>query len=302
MITVLSRIFHYGFVNFGRNALLSLATVAVMVLALLVFLSLMIFNVVTDEAVSLVQDKIDISVYFKTTAQEDQILAIKRNIETLSEVKNVDYISRDRALEIFKESHKDDATIASAISELNNNPLQASLNVKAHDPNDYGKIAGYFTGANVAENVDSISYSRNQVVIDRLNAIIRNVNRSGFGLTLALTLLAGLVIFNTIWLAIYSNREEIGIMRVVGASNSLVRGPYVIEGIISGVLAAVLSVIIAAPVIFYISPYVKEFIPGFNVFMYFYQNILHLFMYQVLFGVLMGSVSSFIAVRRYLKN
>jgi cell division transport system permease protein len=303
MFTILSRIIHFGLKNFWRNSWLSVATVAVMVLALVVFINLILFGVVTDKAVSSIQDKIDISVYFKNNTAEDQILSIKQSIETMPEVKIVDYISTDRALEIFKEKHKDDPTITSAVEELGDNPLQASLNIKAKDPDQYAIIAQYFSGSpSINQYVDSISYYKNQDVIDRLNEIVKNVNRGGLTLTIILTLIASLMIFNTIWLAIFSNRDEIGIMRVVGASNSLVRGPYMVEGVAAGVLAAFISVIIEVPVIYYVSPYLNQFIPGLEMFRYFYLHIFSMLGYQLLFGIIIGAFSSFIAVRRYLKN
>ena len=139
-------------------------------------------------------------------------------------------------------------------------------------------------------------------MIDRLTGIVKNVERGGLALTVFLGLIAGLVVFNTIRLAIYSNREEIGIMRLVGASNALVRGPSVVEGVISGGLAAILSLVIAAPIVYFLSPHLKVFIPGLDIFHYFYANIFRLFIYQVLFAVGIGALSSFVAVRRYLKN
>jgi len=302
MATIISRIFHYGFKNFWRNGLLSTATVAIMVLALLVSIGLILFRVATDRASASIQEKIDISVYFKTNVSEDQILNIKQSLESLSEVKQVDYISSDRALEIFREKHKDDQVISQAINELNTNPLQPSINIKARTPDKYAVIADYLQAPRLATYIDSVSYAKNQVVINRLATIVNNVNRGGLTLIIVLALVAGLVVFNTVRLAIYSNRDEIGIMRVVGASNAFVRGPYVVEGIISGGLAALLSLIIAAPVVYFISPYLNAFIPGLNVFKYFYTNLFSLLGYQLLFGIVVGGLSSFIAVRRYLKN
>ena len=303
MLTVLSRIIHYGSVSFWRNGWLSTATVAIMVLALLMLMGLTLFTEVTNQAIVSLQDKIDITAYFKTNTPEDQILNIKQSIESFSEVKQVEYVSRDQALELFKEKHKDDPTITQAINELNTNPLQASLNIKARNPGQYGTIAEYFSNSpNISQYVDSVSYYKNQIVIDRLNAIIANVNRGGFILTLVMSFIACLVIFNTIRLAIYSNREEIGIMRVVGASNIFVRGPYVVEGVISGILAAVMTTVIAAPITYVITPYMKVFIPTLDLFHYFYSHALNLFLYQLLFGILLGSLSSFFAVRRYLRN
>jgi len=302
MITTISRIIHFGVKNFWRNGLLSTATVAITVLALLVSLGLILTRVVTNRAIVSVQDKIDISVYFKTTVSEDEILNIKDSLESLSEVKIVEYISRDKALEMFREDHKDDLDISQAINLLDENPLEASLNIKANSPDQYAIIAENLEGPGIKQNVSNVSYYENQVVIDRLVAIISNVNRGGLALIILLSFVAGLIVFNTIRLAIYSNREEIGIMRAVGASNSLVRGPFVIDGIIVGILAAVFSLIIAAPIISFVSPYLVSFIPGLNVFQYFYTHILFLFGLQLLFGIGIGTLSSFLAVRRYLKN
>ena len=302
MFTIISRIIHFGFKNFWRNGWLSMATVAIMVLASLVFVGLILFGVVADKAASSIQDKIDISVYFKTATSEDQILNIKQSLEQLSQVKGVEYVSKDAALAIFKEAHKDDPIISQGINELDTNPLEASLNIKANRPDQYAAIADYLDSPNLTSYIDKVSYQGNKIIIDRLAAIIDNVTRGGFALTVFLALVAGLVVFNTVRLAIYSNREEIGIMRVVGASNSLVRGPLVVEGIISGVLAAILSLIIATPIIYLLSPYLKVFITGLDVFQYFYTHIGGLLLYQLLFGVGIASLSSLVAVRRYLKN
>jgi cell division transport system permease protein len=303
MLTIISRIVHYGFVNFWRNGWPSAATVAIMVLALLVVVGLIFFNEVTDRAVGSIQDKIDVSVYFKTNTPEDEVLNVKQSLESLAEVKEVEYVSQDKALEIFRERHKDDPDIKNAINELNRNPFVASLNIKAHRPEQYASIAQYLQAPNLQQYFDKVSYEENESVIQRLVQIISNVNRGGLILTVMLTLIAGLVVFNTIRLAIYSNRDEIGIMRAVGASNALVRGPYMVEGVISGVLAAVISLLVAAPLAYFVSPYFEKLIgEEMNLFQYFYQNLFVLLLTQLFFGVMIGSLSSFIAVRRYLRN
>jgi len=302
MFTVISRIVHFGFLNFWRNGWLSVATVAVMVLALLVFIGLILFNVVTDQAILSIQEKIDIAVYFKTTAPEDEILKIKQAIEGLDQVKSVEYISRDEALAIFKEAHKDDPTITQALLQLEENPLEASLRIKAKESNQYESIANYLGSAELKDIIDEISYFKNQDAINRLNVVIYNINRGGLVLTLIMALIAGLMVFNTVWIAIYSSRDEIAIMRAVGASNVLVRGPYMVEGIIAGVFAAVLSLVVAAPFIHLASPFITRLIPELNLLSYFYANIGKLLFYQFLFGTIVGSLSSFLAVRRHLKN
>ncbi|MGC8776225.1 MAG: cell division protein FtsX [Minisyncoccia bacterium] len=302
MLTIIWRIIYYGFKNFWRNMGPSIATVGTMIVALSVFLGLILFNVMTNKAIELVQDKIDISVYFKSTTPEDEILNIKQSLESLPEIKSVEYVSKDKALEIFKQNHKNDETIMQAVSELNTNPLVASLNIRAKDPSQYALIANYITSSNLNNFIDSLSYSKNQVVIDRLVSIIHNINQAGFVITLVLALVAGLVIFNTIRLAIYSNREEIAIMRAVGASNTFVRGPYMMGGIFAGIIAAIISIIIFIPTVYFSNPYLKIFIPNFDIFSYFISNLLTLTFYQLIFGIVIGAFSSLIAVRKYLKN
>jgi cell division transport system permease protein len=302
MFTIISRIFHFGFKNFWRNGWLSTATIAIMTLASIGFLGLIIFGVVTRAAASAIQDKIDISVYFNTNTSEDEILNIQQSLEGLSQVASVNYISQDQALATFQQNHASDPTVSQAINQLDTNPLEASLNVTAKDPSEYGAINDYLTSPDLSQYIDTISYAQNQDVINRLAAIVRDVSIGGWIMTIFLALVAGLVMFNTIRLAIYSNREEIGVMRVVGASNSLVRGPFVVEGMLWGLIAALVSLIVFAPVLYFVSPYLNEFIPGLDIFRYFYTHIIQLFVYELLFGVVIGGLSSFWAVRRYLKN
>jgi cell division transport system permease protein len=268
MFTIFSRIIYYGFKNFERNSWLSVTTVIVMVLALLVFHGLIVFQVITQGAITSIQDKIDISAYFKSSTPEDEILNIKEALSSLPEVKSIDYVSRDQALVNFKETHQNDQTILQALNEVSSNPLEASLNIKAQSPSQYSVIAAYLTNPNINQYIDTVSYAKNQVIIDRLRSIINTISRLGLLLTVLLALISITVAFNTIRLAIYSNRDEINIMRLVGASNILVRGPYVIEGIISGVIAALLSILIAWPFLYFISPYLLTFIYYIYVFIF----------------------------------
>jgi len=267
MVTTIFRLFKYGAQTFWRQRLLSIATMVVILLALLVFEALIIFGVVAKTALGAIQDKIDISIYFKVETPEDEILATKRSLENLEEVKLVEYVSRDEALTRFRERHKDDETITTALGELEENPLSASLNIKAQNPDDYATIAAYLNNNVPTERVENITYNQNQVVIDRLASIIRVSRQLGILSALFLTVVAILVAFNTILLGIYSNREEISIMRLVGASNLYVRGPFVVMGVIYD---------------------------------YFSSHIGLLLLYQIIFGVGIGVVSSFIAIRRYL--
>jgi len=300
MLTTLVRVIRYGVKNFLRNGWLSAATVAVMLLALSFFLGLIIFRFATITTLDAIKDKIDISVYFKLSAPEDEILRIKRSLEGLEQVKDVTYVSRDDALTTFKDKHQNDAA-GQALDELSDNPFLPSLNIKANDPSEYSNIASYLENESFNSVIEKVTFAQNQIVIERLTNIINTANRGGLVLTFAFSIIAILVAFNTIWLAMYSNRDEIGIMRLVGASNSYIRGPYIVEGIIYGILAALLSIIITIPLILIAGPWAEKITAEVSLETYFFTNFLKLTLYQLLFGIILGGLSSFIALRRYLK-
>lgn len=302
MATAFYRLIKYGIQTFWRQRLLSIATMVIILLALLIFEGLIITGVIGNTALNAIQEKIDISVYFKTDAPEDEILRVKRSLEGLSEVKEVEYISRDRALEIFRARHEGEETITQALEELDENPLSASLNIKAKNPEDYSVIAAYLNNTVSTDLVDNITYNQNQVVIDRLAALLRVSRQIGWLAAGFFTLVAILVAFNTILLGIYSNREEISIMRLVGASNLYVRGPFIVMGVIYGIITALLSILLTAPIIFLSSDSVRLFVPEMNLTEYFMSNLWLLFLYQLAFGVGIGVVSSFIAIRRYMRT
>ncbi|MDD5547646.1 MAG: permease-like cell division protein FtsX [Candidatus Pacebacteria bacterium] len=301
MATTLYRIIKYGLQGFWRNGWISFGATAVMVLVLFIFAGLIVFGVFSEQAINSLADKIDISVYFKTTAPEDEILKMKRSLENLAEVKSADYVSREQALEIFKERHKDDPTITEAVAILEGNPLSASLNIKAKNPKDYPIIATYLNTQSLNGLVEQVTYNQNQLVIKRLTAMVDTAERGGVALIVILSIVAILVVLNTIMLSIHSTHEEISIMRLVGASNIFIRGPYIVQGILYGFAAAVLSLILIAPLLSVASPYVKILIPEVEITSYFYSNLFVLFGYQLIFGIGLGAISSYIAVRRYLR-
>ncbi len=303
MVTALYRIIKYGLKNFWRQRLISLATLTIILLAVFVLQGLLIFNAVANKLLATIEDKIDISVYFNTNAPEDQILNLKKSLEGLSEVKNVEYVSRQQALDTFKANHANDkdGNIVKAIDQLGDNPLPASLNIKANDPTKYADIATHLTGDALSSIVSEVSYSQNQTVIDKLASIIDVSKKGGILLTIVLSLVAMIVSFNTILLAIYSNREEIGIMRLVGASNTFIRGPFVVEGIIYGLVASVLCIAITLPVIYSLSPYLKLLSSDIDLSAYYAANIFSLFGYELLFAISIGVASSLVAIRKYIK-
>jgi len=300
MTVTLARIIKFGWRSFMRNGLLAVSTTSIMILAALVFEGLILFNVVGKSAIGAIQEKIDISVYFKSNTPEDTILNLKKSLEQLDEVRDVQYVSKDKALADFKVRHAGEDTVSQTLEELDTNPLLASLNVKAKDPTQYGAIAQYLGAERLADVTEKVTYAQNQVVIDRLVAFMDTMRRAGITLNVFLALLAVIVTFTTIRLAIYSASDQLQIMRFVGASNSFIRGPYIVEGVLYGIIAGVVSFGLMVPIVNFASPYILNFIPEIHIANYLQSNFLALFGYQLLFCTGLGIISAVIAVRRYL--
>lgn len=296
----LKRVLKSGWLSFRRNGWLSMATITILVLVLFVMGNLVFVSALSETILGTLETKIDISVYFVRDAGEEEILTIKRELEVLPNIAGVAYISRDKALDQFRERHKTNALIADALAELGENPLEASLNIRARDPSQYSSISEFLLEKNYPI-VDKINYFENQQVIDRFGAIMETVRGTGALVALLLAFVAVLVAFNTIRIGIYTMREEIGIMRLVGAMNWFIRGPFVVTGVLYGLSSAIITTLLFFPITWVLAPKIALAIPGFNIFHYFLSNTFGFFGVMLLVGLSLGVLSSLIAVRRYLR-
>lgn len=301
MFSNFTKITKSGLKSFWRNGWLSTATISVMVLTLFVITGLLMLNVVGDALFKILQDKIDISVYFNLDTPEEDILKVKSELENLGEVKNVEYVSREVALKIFKEKHQDNLFLLQALKELESNPLEASLNIKAQEASQYEAISNFLEGGYYKDIIDKVNYKQNKEVIGKLSNIITNVRKAGVGLSGIFILIVILITFSAIRLTMYSSREEIRIMRLVGASNWFIRGPFIVEGALYGIFSSFAAIGLLYPTFLYTSPKLSGFLPIPSLFSYFQANLWSLFFLLLGIGVFLGVISSLIAIRRYLK-
>jgi len=307
MIAVkLKRVMRTGFFNFWRNSTVSLASVLVMMITLSFIGMISFAGALLDTSLVKLREKIDVNVSFITSASEEDVLAIKHSLELLPEVQLVTYLSREEVLGEFKERHKSDQTVLTALEELGENPLGAMLNVKAKDPSQYASVAEFLGSESTLSKtglpiIDSVNFYQNKVAIDRLSAIISSADRLGFALTIALVLVSVLIAFNTIRLTIYIARDEIAVMRLVGGSTSYIQGPFVVVGIIYGLVASLLTLLLFMPLTYYLGSATASFFTGFNIFSYYLRDFLEIAFIVTASGVFIGSLSSVLAIRRYLK-
>ena len=307
MFLTIKRIIRTGFINFWRNSFVSLASIIVLVITLFVIGSLIFVNAMLESSLAQIKDKVDINVYFVTDAPEDAVLGVKKALEELVEVERVVYISREEALENFRVRHANDQVTLQALEELDDNPLRASLRIKASDPSQYGTIVSYLEDTLKDDStggvsiISKINYNENREVIENLVRIIDSMEKFGLVLTVTLIVASILITFNTVRLAIYTARDEIAVMRLVGASFAYIRGPFVFEGIMYGVIAALITLVAFYPLTLWLGPATEAFFGSINIFTYYTQNFTSIFMVIMGSGIILGAVSSFLAVKKFLR-
>ncbi len=316
LFTTFKRITRTGFVNFWRNSFLSFAAIVVITLSLCAFGGLIFAGAFGRSLLADVKEKVDINVYFALTAPESDILALKKDISVLPEVLGTAYISRDQALDLFKTKWQNNALIMQGLDEIGVNPFPASLNIKAKDPGQYGSIANYLESKNPTDMngvpiIEKINYQENKLIIDRLSRIIPTAEKGGLIVATILVLVAIIVVFNTIRLIIYTARDEISVMKLVGASNTYTRGPFVVSGIMYGMTSGIITLILMAVFAYWSDALVlrlagvdiaSNFQLVVNVLSaYFISNFSQIFVFIMGAGIILGGLSSYIAARRYLR-
>lgn len=303
---IIKRVLTSGGKSFVRGGAVSAATVLIMTVTLGIIGSLIFLSALLSYTLATIKDKVAVSVYFVTTAKEGEILAVRDQLEKLPQVESIAYRSASDALAAFRERHASDQLTLQALDELGGNPLDASLTVRAKDPSQYESIVSFLEASPVlsaggASIVDRINYAQNKDVIDRLALAIRATREVGFAVVIFFALASILIAFATIRLAIYTAKDEIAVMRLVGASNAYIRGPFVITGIITGITATMLVLLLFWPLSWYAGMKTSAWFGGFNIASYYSDHFLMIFSTLTASGVVLGAIASVFAIRRYLK-
>jgi len=292
-------------VGFWRNGFVSLASVLIMTVTLFVFGTTIFINALLETSIHEVESRVDINVYFTADAKEEDILALKAKVEALPEIAlPVEYITKETVLENFRKQHENDEVTLQSLAELDGNPFGAVLNIRAKEMSQYEGIALFFKDVQSGDNgasIQKINYYNNKQAIDALSRAVNGGRKIGAAITIALALLSILITFNTIRLSTYVARDEIAVMRLVGASNRYIREPFVIAGAMYGGAAGLFVLGLFYPATYWISSSVGNFFGGLDVFAYYINHFGEIAILLIVSGIVLGSVSSFLAVRRYLR-
>lgn len=302
---ILKRVLVSGGKSFRRGGAVSAATVLIMTVTLAIISSLIFLSALLTFTLTTIKEKVDVSVYFVTTASEADILAVKSQLEKLPQVANVSYTSAEDTLLAFRERHANDQLTLQALDELGGNPLDASLEIRAKDPSEYESIVKFLEASPTLSTggssiVDRINYAQNKDVIDRLSLAIRATREIGFAVVILFAIASILIAFATIRLAIYVAKDEVAVMRLVGASNAYIQGPFIVTGIITGVTAAAIVLVLLYPATWYAGMKTATWFGGFNIASYYGDHFFLVFFIVMFSGIALGAVASVLAIRKYL--
>ncbi len=297
----LKRILKFGWQAFNRNQGLNLEVIFIMTATIFVFSSLFIFNDLSNFLIAKVQEKIDIAVYFKEETQEKEILKIKEEVyNNLPEkIKSIDYISKEEVKEIFLLRHKKDIYFQT-LEEIGENPFLPSLEIKAQNPIFYKEINKFLVDK-FKDSIQKVSYFESQKVINKISNLSLGIKKTGIIFNVILALLVFLITFNTIKLTIFVLKDEITTMRLVGASNWFIRGPFFIQGFLYGMFSILIVNLLLFIISYFLTPHLQTWLFDFNLLENFKKNFLTILGWQIGFTLLLSFSSSLFAIRKYLK-
>lgn len=303
-MTKLRRIIKTGFSNFFRNGWLSVTASLIMSLALLSVGVFLILALSTNKIIHELKDKVDIVVNFKDSASESLIFQLKSDLMVRPEIKLVKYISKEDALKEFKARESVKREVRDIVTP-EDNPLPRGLQIQSVDLEQYDYVAELIKRPTYAPYIDSSSYDDNKTLIDNINQSVRFIERVGIGLSALFILIAILVVFNTVRLAVTFRSKEIEIMRLVGASETFVKAPFLIEGFLYGFFALIVSqgLIIAGTQLSQkistgtvFEKFIERIIPVY------YSNFIFVLVVLAVVGTVIGVGASYLSLKRHVKT
>lgn len=300
------RMCRYGVNNFSRNAWLTVAATAVMTITLLIVFSTLTARSVLLDTVDQVSSQVDMSIYLKNSTTEKQATDVREELLKLSNVNTVRYISASEARAENAKENKTNTEILDAINEASNQ-YPATLRINLKDINDTSQLDTFVKENETVkplldENREPSFAGERREAIKAIANGVTLAERAGIAATLIFVTISSLIVFNTIRMAIFNRKEEIQMMKLIGADRNFIRGPFLVEAIVYGVIAAVIATIVGVVALHLLKDILIEY--GVSVqptldSIVFYVGFVLLGMMAL--GATIGVVSSLLATRRYLK-
>ena len=259
MFSSIKRVLKFAFQDIWRNFWLSFVTITLLLITFLSFNILISLNYLTQEVTKNIEGRIDVSVYFIPDASDEQVRGAKIFLESLPAVAGVGLVTREDAIQQFRERHKDDTEILASLDELDKNPLGATLVIKAKSIGDYPAILATLDAKPYKDIVQDKNFADHRVLIERIGRWTDKIRTTAAVLSLIFIAIVMMIVFNTVRMAIYTHREEIGIMKLVGASNWFVRAPYIAESVVLAIIGIGASIGITYLLLGFLQPALTRF-------------------------------------------
>ncbi|MBU0645865.1 ABC transporter permease [Patescibacteria group bacterium] len=303
MFVSILRITKFAGQNFWRNFWLSLITISMLVLTLLTINVLLVLNLVTDKAIEYVEQRIEVSVYFNAGVEQEKVTNTAGYLRDLPQVRDVETITAAEAYDRFQVRHAGDTAILTSLEEIGDNPFGPTLVVKAFSANDFPFILSALDNPQFRDAIRDKDFSSYEEVISRIRYTTDRIRLFGLGLSVIFLLIAMLIVFNTVRMGIFTHREEIGIMKLVGASNWFVRAPFLLEVIGYSLLSTVIMAALMYPTIAFMETRFDSYFDGqaTHLLQYFEMNGWMIFGAQFLAVALISMIATGFAMRKYLK-
>lgn len=305
MIHAVVRVLRFGWTGVWRNLWLSLITISTISLTLISISLLLTFQIGIQQIIAAAEDHITLSIYFYPTVSDEQIESVALAIRPLPGVRNVAYVSRAEILARYQLRAKDTPELLAPLDTIGQNPFGGSLVVRAERPNDYARVIEELEKPQYGDLIEGQrkDFEENQAFISSFKSFTEKVKLTGLIISVAFAFVAALMTFNAIRVAIYTHRDEIAVMKLVGATNWFVRTPFLIEVIIYSLVAAILTAGLTMTALFFVQPYLDRYFQdvGLNLYGYFQANAYIIFGVEFGISALLNAIAGSLALRRYLR-
>ncbi|HXH26819.1 MAG TPA: permease-like cell division protein FtsX [Candidatus Acidoferrum sp.] len=301
------RIFSYGLRNFWRNAWLSTAATIVMTVTLLIIITTFTAQLVASSTIRDLRQKIYTSVYLLDDADQAEVARFAHEVAGVPIVTSVQYITKAQAQEEFVAQHQGQLAALEALGEIDTNPFPASLRIKTSDPSKLSLVNKVINqrdnkALEDTQTTQAASNANNiQSAIDTVTNVSQFAKLAGLVAGAVFVFISVMIIFNTIRMTIFNRRDEIEIMKLIGAEKRFIRGPFIVEASLYGVLAAVISLVIIYAVLLTKASALSGFLNTSDAIIFFRTWPILIVPAQIALGALIGIISALLAIRRYLK-
>jgi len=253
------RIIKFASQHFIRNFWLSLATVSILVLTLLTLDILLVLNLTASAALKNIENRVDVSASFKIGTEESDVQNAVSYLRSLVEVKDVVLNTPEEILTEFKTKHADNATILSSLDEVGENPFGYRLVIRANSVDNYPLILEALDNPSFRDKIEAKNFSDHEALLTKLSDVTNKIHLFGFLLFAIFLSIAVLIVLNTVRVTIFVHREEIAIMRLVGATGWFIRAPYLVEAAAFSFLAVLISAAIIVPIVLTLDPFFASY-------------------------------------------